>query len=178
MGSIKNRRSERVDTRQRMMLEIVHPVALKEIIITEEVSWHGAKVLARRKIPKESRGLLHMVPSGRQVPCRVVWQKSELDGDGRMSTGIEIYPTTNFWGLSFQGAEFPDPLSVPAAVPGGPAGGEPARDAAAILASMTGERADPSSSLLVLWSGLVQALQDRGIFTRQDLITTLQKMAK
>lgn len=178
MGSIKNRRSERVDTRQRMLLEILHPVAIKEIIITEEVSWHGAKVLARRKIPKDSRGLLHVVPSGRQVPCRVVWQKSELDEEGRMWTGIEIYSPSNFWELSFQGAEFPDPLSVPAAVSSGQAAAEPALDAAALFAAMTGERTDPSSSLLILWSGLIQALQDRGIFTRQDLITTLRKMAK
>lgn len=175
MSSRKNRRSERVDTVQRVLLEIQSP-ALKEIVITEEVSENGAKVLARRKIPQGAKGTLQVLSSGRQVPCRVVWQRPEMVGDGRMETGIEIFSNSNFWSISFQGPEGAPPPPPPEPAPKAVEAPPPNPQAVVEAVSSAAERGP--EALAHLWSLLVQALEEKGVFTRDDFIATLQRMGK
>ena len=103
--SAKRRRSKRVSKSERVLLSITDPTEIQDVVVTLEVSQHGAKVLARRKLPANSRGTATFIAGGKQVPCRVAWQRPP-GAEGRMETGLEIYPTSvNFWGVDLQGSE-------------------------------------------------------------------------
>ena len=96
--SAKRRRSKRVSKSERVLLSITDPTEIQDVVVTLEVSQHGAKVLARRKLQANSRGTATFIAGGKQVPCRVAWQRPP-GAEGRMETGLEIYPTgANFWG--------------------------------------------------------------------------------
>jgi len=111
--SAKRRRSRRINKSERVLLNLTTPVAIQDIAVTIEVSEHGAKVLARRKMTPGARGTATFIAGGREVPCRIVWQRA-AGTEGRMETGIEIFSNTNFWGLDLAGSELePEPVAVP-----------------------------------------------------------------
>jgi hypothetical protein len=107
--SAKRRRSKRVTKSERVMLNLTDPAPIQDIVVTLEVSAHGAKVLARRHMQADARGTAMFIAAGRQVPCRIAWQR-QPGPDGRMETGVEIYSNGNFWGLDLAGSEVePEP---------------------------------------------------------------------
>ena len=171
--SAKRRRSKRVDKSERVLLNLSSP-ALQDIVLTIEVSAHGAKVLARRKMAADARGTALFIAAGRQVPCRVAWQRPP-GAEGRMETGLEIYSNTNFWGLDLSGSEMePEPVEAPpAAAP--EAGTSPS--AAALLESLDA-KANPAQLPVELWCALVDSLEAKGVFTRQELIAMLRQLGK
>jgi hypothetical protein len=200
--SALRRRSKRISKSERVMLDITNPGPVQDIVVTLEVSAHGAKVLARRSMEKEARGTAMFITAGRQVPCRIAWQRA-AGPDGRMETGLEIYATGNFWGLDLAGSEvavevepskpLPPALKVSVSVPA--AAAKPSAAASrpshathaaipaakpsstqAMLEALGGNR---SASLPIdLWCMLVDNLEAKGVFSRAELIAMLKKIGQ
>jgi len=174
--SAKRRRSKRVSKSERVMVSITDPAPVQDVVVTLEVSQHGAKVLARRHFPKDSRGTATFIATGREVPCRVAWQRAP-GTEGRMETGLEIYSNSNFWGLDLEGSELePEalPQSLTAAVPRAAA----AKAAASSVAAMVDALGSKNSATLSidLWCALVDNLEAKGVFTRAELTAMLRKL--
>ncbi len=171
--SAKRRRSRRINKSERVLLKLATPVEIQDIAVTIEVSAHGAKVLARRKMAPDARGTATYIAVGREVPCRIVWQRP-AGKDGRMETGIEIYSNTNFWALDLAGSELePEPVAAPVATPvAAPAG---SGSSAALLEAVRGQAA-AASLPMDLWCAIVDALEAKGVFTREELIAMLRKI--
>ena len=165
--SAKRRRSKRVDKSERVMLNLATPTAVQDIVVTIEVSAHGAKVLARRRMAPEARGVALYIAAGRQVPCRIAWQRAP-GPDGRMETGLEIYSNTNFWGFDLTGSEVVEDVPVVDQPP----------LTAAILLEALDLKMDPSRLSIQLCCALVDSLETRGVFTRDELIATLRHMSQ
>jgi len=169
--SAKRRRSRRINKSERVLIHLTSPIDIQDIGVTIEVSNTGAKLLARRKMAPESRGIARFIAAGREVPCRIVWQRA-AGPDGRMETGIEIYSNTNFWGLDLSGSEVepvPEPATAPAPTVSdtGPA--------SALLESVKAQ-AGAASLPLELWAALVDSLEAKGVLTREELIAMLRKI--
>lgn len=171
--------SERFNMTHRLLLEITDPRPSKEIVVTEEVSERGARIWARRKYEPGSEGSVELMAARRRVPCRIVWQIAEKNPEGYRETGMIILANIDFWRISFQEALSAKPMeesgpAPPAAVPVA-AGDETAELALAIenARAQAGERA-----MLQLWSSLVEVLEARGVFTRDELVGTLRRIAK
>jgi hypothetical protein len=158
--SAKRRRSRRVSKSERVMVSLSKPVPVQDIAVTVDLSAHGSKVLARRKLPPNGQGMLQYISAGRQVPCRIVWQKPP-GPDGRMETGVEIFSNTNFWGLDLSGSELESEVAA-----------TPAPAAPAPSAPM------PPADSPELWAILVDELEAKGVVTRAELIERLQRLAK
>lgn len=172
----KRRRSARVPKAERLLLNITSPVAVQEIALTVEVSEHGAKVLSRRRLLPESRGSALLISAGRQAPCRIAWQKAP-GPDGRMETGVEIYSNTNFWGLGIgPGETAPAPQEPPEPPAPEPAAAAP--PSARELLEQLQAQAVSDSFPLQLWGELVDALEAKGVFTRDELIGMLRKLSR
>ena len=172
--SAKRRRSKRIDKSERVLLNLATPTAVQDIVLTIEVSSHGAKVLARRKMVADAKGSARLLSAGREVPCRVAWQRPP-GKEGRMETGLEIYSNTNFWGLDLSGSEIaPEPVEAPP-----PAALEaPAPPSAAALLEALDTKANPAQLPVELWCALVDSLEAKGVFTRQELIGMLRQLGK
>ncbi len=183
--SALRRRSKRVSKSERVMLDITDPTPVQDIVVTLEVSAHGAKVLARRHMQKEARGTAMFIAAGRKVPCRIAWQRPPCP-DGRMETGLEIYSNGNFWGLDLEGSEVdPEPAPVPVAPAGPkmPAALRPASGAESPSATMRAitEAISKNRSVSLpidLWCMLVDNLESKGVFSRAELIAMLKKIEK
>ncbi len=170
--SAKRRRSKRVSKSERVMLNIVTPSPVQDIVVTLEVSAHGAKVLARRHLEVDSRGTATFIAVGRQVPCRVAWQRPP-GPEGRMETGLEIYSQTNFWGLDLEGSEIePAPIAPPP-----PRVSKENVETIGELVETMKASASPTLSI-DLWCVLVDTLETKGVFSRTELIAMLKKLAK
>lgn len=165
--SAKRRRSKRIDKSERVMLNLSTPTAVQDIVVTIEVSANGAKVLARRKMAPDARGMALYISAGRQVPCRIAWQRAP-GPDGRMETGLEIYSNTNFWGLDLSGSEVEEAAPVVDQPP----------LTAAILLEALDMKLDSSRLSVQLCCALVDSLEARGVFTRDELIATLRHMSQ
>jgi hypothetical protein len=189
------------------MLDITDPTPVQDIVVTLEVSAHGAKVLARRHMEKEARGTAMFISAGRKVPCRIAWQR-QPGPDGRMETGLEIYSNGNFWGLDLAGSEVdpeaPRPLpaalrvagvtpagglKLPAATPpkgvalpgAKPAATPPAakEHGGTMHAMLEALGKNRSASLPIeLWCMLVDNLEAKGVFSRAELIAMLKKIGQ
>ncbi len=166
------------------MLDITEPKQVQDIVVTLEVSAHGAKVLARRTFEKESRGTAMFIAAGRKVPCRVAWQRKP-GPDGRMETGLEIYSNANFWGLDLAGSEVePEPAeALPPTPPSGvKLGTLPAsarEQPVTIRALVEALGSNRSASLPIdLWCLLVDNLEAKGVFSRAELIAMLKKIGQ
>lgn len=170
--SAKRRRSKRVSKSERVMLNITEPSPVQDIVVTLEVSEHGAKVLARRHLKPESRGTAVFIATGRSVPCRVAWQR-EPGPEGRMETGLEIYATSNFWGLDLHGSEL-EPEPAPVLV----AAAKPAAAPNSVSAMVDAMGASKASLPIDLWCSLVDNLEAKGVFTRVELAAMLKKIAE
>ena len=174
--SAKRRRSKRISKSERVMLSITEPTAVQDVVVTLEVSQHGAKVLARRHFKAESRGTATFIANGRAVPCRVAWQRAP-GAEGRMETGLEIYSNSNFWGLDLEGSEVdPEPEPPPPSAKAMPAALKPATPTS-VAALVDALESKNSASLSVdLWCALVDSLESKGVFTRSELIAMLKKL--
>lgn len=176
--SAKRRRSKRVSKSERVMVSIVEPSPVQDVVVTLEVSQHGAKVLARRHFIPDSKGTALFIATGREVPCRIAWQRSP-GPEGRMETGLEIYANGNFWGLDLEGSELeqdqaPVPALPPALLPASKKA--PTASISEVIDSLAAKN---TGSLSVdLWCLLVDALEAKGVFTRAELTAMLKKLGR
>ena len=185
--SAKRRRSKRVSKSERVMLSISEPSPVQDIVVTLEISQHGSKVLARRHFVADSRGTALFIAAGKQVPCRVAWQRAP-GAEGRMETGLEIYSNANFWGLDLAGSEVDPEPALPAALslvkPAPAAAVAPSASApssvSAMIAALSANLGPTKSASLPidLWCALVDNLEAKGVFTRAELTATLKKMGQ
>lgn len=173
--SAKRRRSKRIAKSERVLLNLATPVQLQDIVVTIEASAHGAKVLARRKMVPEARGVAVLISAGRQVPCRIAWQRPP-GADGRMETGIEIYSNTNFWGHDLSGSEVePEPAVAPVVSELTPHAVTVRASAADIVQELKNQYGSPNLPV-DLWCVLVDSLENKGVFAREDLIVMLRRI--
>ncbi len=141
------------------------------MVSTLDISLHGAKVLAQRKHKPESHGTVELLGARRVVPCRVVWQATERNEQGFLETGLELGLEQSSWTSLFNELQF--------AMPG--AAGPPAADSANEIAPVASEIAGAQASrgdqaIIELWSALLELLETKGVFTRDDFIATLRKI--
>ncbi len=185
MSKTKQRRTPRVSKSERIMLNITSPVPVQEMVSTLLVSKNGAKVLSKRRLIPESRGTALFISAGREVPCRVAWQAAP-GPDGQMETGLEILSASEFWGAAEPGPAEPGaaraPTAAPNTMPDVPRGTSPVAAAAPLspleLLEKFRRESDPESFSVELWSGLVDALEAKGVFTRDELIGMLRKLGR
>lgn len=181
MSKGKQRRSSRVQKSERLMLNITSPVPVQEMVSTIMVSRNGAKVLTRRRLIPESRGTALFISAGREVPCRVAWQDAPR-ADGQMETGLEIFSPSEFWGSPELGTPRPSEAAARSTVPAVAKGAGPDTASAPASPQRLLEQfrtaSDPESFPLHLWSGLIDALEAKGLFTRDELIGMLRKLGR
>ena len=178
MDSVSDHPTERIPVFQRLQLTILGPqkqVVLKEIVTTIDVSENGARVKGQRTLQQNWRGTLLHLSSGRQIPCRVLWQARRSTEGEFWETGLEVVDTFGFWGVRFSNPE-PEPPAADIAVE------EPIVTPEALLEglgespqlqSLEGQRV-----LEAVWCGLVEQLEERKVFTRAELVASIHKIAQ
>ena len=172
--SAKERRSERVAAVHRMMLTILSPTGaelLKEIIITVDVSRHGARVRGRRTLQPNWKGTLVQLSSGRQVPCRVSWQVKPTPEADYFETGVEIMANFDFWGRSFSSGDL-ESLEAPILIENA---GLPPEELLQALRNASGGNGE---LLEAVWCGLVEQMEERKVFTRAELVASIRKVSQ
>jgi hypothetical protein len=174
--SRKDRRSERVPATVRLILSVLGPsgaAVLKEIVTTVDVSQHGARIRGRRTLQKDWRGVLTQVSSGRSVPFRVLWQTKPTSGGEYLEAGVEILTGINFWGRTFSN---PDAQPVPSSITIENAAMSPEELLQALRKQLAFQSPEGGQLLERIWCGLVQQLEERNVFTRAELVSTLRKI--
>lgn len=170
--SKKDRRSERIAAKHRMILSILGTSGaelLKEIITTVEVSQHGARIQGRRTLQPGWQGALVHLSSGRQAPIRVVWH---VKAAGEyFETGIELLAEHNFWGRTFANPDVTEQQPAIENLFVSP------QELIAILGkSLPAGSAKDQTMLEAVWCGLVEQLEERKVFTRQELVAAIRKL--
>lgn len=168
-------RNERFPASHRLLLQTTGPVAVREIVNTVDISLHGARVLARSKLQAKARGTVELLDiPPRPVPCRVVWQDVKSNEQGcyevGLELGLELGTRMSLWDILVSENKSEEP-----AVESGHAPPEVA-PIASLIGDVAGKAGDQTS--IQLWSSLVQLLEARGLFTRDDLIETLRTIGK
>lgn len=170
----KKRRSERVPAAHRLMLIVQGPsgaAILKDIVTTVEISRHGTLVRGRQPLEPDWTGTLIKLSSCRQIPFRVAYQGAAPGHPGYFDAGLEILTATDFWGRSFSHfAVQPDASDVLI---------ENARVSPAELLEELRKASAPEGEKMLeaLWCGLVEQLEERRVFTRTELVSTLRQLA-
>lgn len=169
----KKRRSERIPAVRRLLLQVLGPggaEVLKDIVTTVEISQHGAHIRGRRFFKPDWMGVLVQLHPCRKAPFRVAWQVKSKSHQGYFDTGVELLVPQDFWDHSFSGfAVRPEPA-------------EDIENAALSSAELLRElkktylRPGGETALEMLWGGLVEQLEQRHIFTRAELVSTLRKI--
>lgn len=174
MNCPKRRRSNRIEQAERVLLHLETSGALKEVVMSVNISQQGVKVLARRRMAPNSRGTALRLSAGREAPCRIVRQDPP-GAEGLMETGLEIdTPNTSYWGFSAWQSEIepePAPAPVVADVPAAPP------SLPELLEPLRAQAGEESFSVQLL-CGIVDALEAKGLFTRDELIGTLRKLGR
>ena len=94
-----------------------------------------------------------------------------------METGLEIFSNTNFWGLDLSGSEVepeiePEPAPAPA-----PVGVTTPEASVASLVEELQTQGSSSGLPLKLWCAIVESLEAKGVFTRDELISMLRRLS-
>lgn len=174
--SRKNRRSERVSAAQRLVLTILGPSGaeiLKEIVTTVDISQHGACLRGRRTLQPNWQGVLIQLSAGRQAPFRVVRQAKSSSEPTYLETGVEILATFNFWGRTFTN---PDAETAPAEIAIENASVTPEALLRQLAESSEFQGPRDVGVLETVWCGLIEQLEERKLFTRAELITSIRKI--
>jgi hypothetical protein len=181
--SRKDRRGKRVPATHRLLITILGPTGgeiSKEIVSTVEVSQHGARVRGRRTLRPDSQGLLTQLSSGRQAPFRVAWQQKSSEPNA-IDTGVELLSTFDFWGAIFSDSSI-QPVPAAAPVESAVESGSPPISPAELLDELR-KAAQSSSSdqktrvLEAVWCALIEQLEERQVFTREELLTAIRSVA-
>jgi hypothetical protein len=182
-ASRKDRRSKRVPAEHRVLLTILNATGLeiaKEIVTTVEVSLHGARVRGIRTFRQDSQGMLTQLSSGSQAPVRIAWQAKAASSPKFLDTGVEFLSAFDFWGATFS-----EPLAEVAAAAGPeaatPAAAPPPISPQGLLEQL--ETSAPSAAgdrraraLEAAWCSLIEQLEERKVFTRDELLASLRNM--
>jgi len=175
-GSRKDRRSKRVPASHRLLLTIIGPSGseiAKEIVSTVELSQFGARVRGRRSLRAESEGMLTQLRSGRQARVRVAWQQKSTESAEFFDTGVEILSGFDYWGISFE---------EPA--PGTAKADAPEETVPLTVPELLGKLKESASaeaggaSMEMLWCALVEQMEAKQLFTREELIASLRSVAQ
>ena len=196
--SREDRRGKRVPATHRLLITILGPTGAeisKEIVSTVEVSLHGARVRGRRTLRPDAQGLLTQLSSGRQAPFRVAWQRKSTEPNS-VDTGVELLSTFDFWGAIFSDSSLQPAAPSATSADGADAGPVSARTLTADVV----ERASPPISpaelldelrraaqwssgdqktrvLEAVWCALIDQLEERQVFTREELLTAIRSVA-
>ena len=175
--SRKDRRSKRIPAKHRLMLTILNTsgtAVVKEIVITVEVSRHGARIRGRRPLQTGWKGVLAELSSLRKAPFRVAWQAKASDATGYLDSGVEFLEDAEFWVERFSK---PDPEPVPPAkVEQAPVSMEKLLEELSELSAFQGQ--EKGRVLEGILCGLVEQLEERKIFTRAELVACLRKVGQ
>lgn len=174
--SKKDRRSERVPVVHRLMLTVLGVSGaeiLKEIVNTIEISQHGTRIRGRRTLQTNWQGTLIQLSSGRQTPCRVVWQTKSASDPAYSEAGLEILATFNFWGQTFTNPDA-EPVAAEIVIENAAVSPEELlREFRKVSPTLASERV-----LETVWCGLVEQLEERRVFTRGELVASIRKIGQ
>jgi hypothetical protein len=148
---------------------------LKEVVTTVEVSQHGARIRGRRTLQKNWQGSLLLLSSGRQAPCRIVWQAKPPEAPGFLEAGVEILVGFNFWERTFSNPDA-EPVAAEIAVEPGLVSPEELLQELRKSPSFQGQEA--SRVLEAAWCGVVEQLEERKILTREELAAAIRKIGQ
>ena len=180
-GTNKDRRSERIPAVHKMMLVVADGdvTISKEVVATVLISQYGAQVRGRRAVNLAATGLVMNLSSCRQAKIRIAWHLPSTSHPGYFDTGIEFLDTADFWGCKF--SEYRPvmiaanaKLEKPSANTAVPAELTPRK----LLDHLRMAGSSPKASNLneKLWCELVEQLEQRGVFTRTEMISTLKRL--
>lgn len=168
-----SRRFERRTAAHRLLLHITDPIPFREMVSTLDISLHGTRILAQRKHRPESRGTAELLGTGRAVPCRVVWQADKRNEQGFLETGLELGLDLSSRTSLFSGLESAKPAAA----------GGPSPASAGEVAPIASEIAEAQASrgdqaIIEIWSALLELMETKGVFTREDFVATLRKIGQ
>ena len=177
--SRKDRRSKRIPETHRLLLSILGPTGLeisKEIVTTVEVSLHGARVRGIRTFRPDSQGVLTQLSSGQAAPVRIAWQAKAASNPKFLDTGVEFLSAFDFWGMAFSE---PAASSAPGAAPAD----RPLVTPQALLeelekTSQSPDDAQRARTLEAAWCGLIEQLEERKVFSRDELLASLRTISR
>jgi len=181
-SSRKDRRGKRVPAAHRLLITILGPTGAeigKEIVSTVEVSQHGARVRGRRTLRPDTQGTITQLSSGRQAPFRVAWQQKGSEPNS-IDTGVELLSTFDFWGAIFsESSVHPVPAApVESAVESGPPPISPAELLDELRKAAQSSSSEQKTRVLeALWCALIEQLEERQVFTREELLTAIRSVA-
>ena len=178
MRTAKDRRSERIPIKQRLILTIFGVSGaelLKEIVTTVDVSRNGARVRGRRALQSNWKGTFLQLDSGKQAPVRIIWQVKPEAGGEFMESGMEILAGFNFWNRDFANPDAkPEPVEIAIE-----SASLPAEELLQKLKKSAAFQAQSNEKVLeAVWSGLVDQLEERNVLTRKDLVEAIRKIAR
>lgn len=181
-SSRKDRRSKRIPETHRLLLTILGPTGLevsKEIVTTMEVSLYGARVRGIRTFRPDSQGVLTQLSSGQQAPVRVAWQTKAASDPKFLDTGVEFLSAFDFWGMTF--SEPAAPPAPGAALPD--KGDRPPVTPQELLeeldkTSQSPDGAHRAHALEAAWCGLIDQLEERKVFSRDELLASLRTISR
>ncbi len=103
----------------------------------------------------------------------MAWQAAERNEQGFRETGLELGLEMFSRTSLFRGLEFANNAAA----------GEPSPGFPGEIAPIASEIADAQASrgdqaIIELWSALLELLEAKGVFTREDFVATLRKIAQ
>ena len=169
------RRSKRVVAKQNLLMTILGPKGnelVKEVVTTVEISRHGARIQGLHPLKPGWCGVLVELKSLRKAPFRVAWQTKPPTGKDYLDSGVEFTAEFDFWGQAF-----PSP-NASAAKPATAAKDELSLKELLqeVLKSPAFQKPESGRFLQEIWCGLVEQLEERKAFTRDELVAYLQKI--
>lgn len=180
-GSSERRRSERIPAAHKMMLVVADAdiTVSKEVVTTVLISKYGAQVRGRRAIDPAAAGRVMNLGSCREAKCRVAWHLPSTSHPGFFDTGLEFLDNEDFWGCKF--SEYHPVMTAtqaklekPSVSSATPSELTPRK----LLEHLRMAGSSPNANDLneALWCGLVEQLEQRRVFTRNEMVSTLKRL--
>ena len=122
----------------------------------------------------ECRGVLLDLHSMRKAPFRVAWQEQASAGKAYIDSGVEFVSDTDFWGEAFPAPKAIPPKERETVV-------NPLSPRELLQEAFQASAFQPPEHgrfLEQVWCGLVEQLEEGGIFTRAELVAYLRKIGQ
>ena len=171
-----DRRSKRVPAKHQLFLTVPGPgetPVAKEVVLTLELSRHGARVRGRCPLEPGWNGVLAELRSLRKAPFRVAWQAQSLGAKGYLDTGLEFLEDSEFWGETFPK---PEAEPIPAAIKDAAISPEKLLQELSKLPVFQAQ--ERGRFLETVWCSLVEQLEERKVFTRAELVACLREIGQ
>lgn len=167
------RRSKRIQANHNLLITILDPAGhelAREVVTSVELSKHGARVRGRMPLKPGSAGVLVELRSLQKAPFQVAWQTKTGEKEF-LDTGLEFTKDLDFWEEALSKAKKKTAET------------ENEKISSKALLQEVLKTAAPQSQESErfwegIWSGLVEQLEERKVFTRAELVAYLRKIGQ